>query len=70
MNDDDNTSYRLALFNSQTPADAADSIGLLVEFLAAANLEEVSDHPGLSMIHEIIRDSLGALGQRLRQPAM
>lgn len=31
---------------------------------------DVSDHPGLSMIHEIIRDSLGALGQRLRQPAM
>lgn len=69
MNDDDHT-YRLALFNSQTPADAADSISLLVGFLAAANLEEVSDHPGLSMIHEIIRDSLGSLGQRLRQLAM
>ena len=69
MSDNDHT-YRLALFNDQTPADSTESIGLLADFLAAINLDEVSDHPGLSMIHEIIRDSLGALGQRLRQPAM
>ena len=70
MNNEDSTAYRLALFNDQTPADTTESIGLLADFLAAINLDEVSDHPGLSMIHEIIRDSLGALGQRLRQPAM
>ena len=66
MSDSDfNTpSFPLALFGDQSPADCAEQISLLADFLTSAILED-SDHPGLTLVHQIIRDSTAALGKRL-----
>ena len=65
----DECSYPLALFGNQTPIDAASNIGLLASFLADAIIIEDADHPGLTLLHGVIRDSSIALSQRLRHTA-
>ena len=65
----DECSYPLALFGNQTPIDAVSNIGLLASFLADAIIIEDADHPGLTLIHGIIRDSATALSQRLNHAA-
>ena len=62
-------STRLALFVNDSPIDAASNIGLLASFLADAIIIEDADHPGLTLIHGIIRDSATALSQRLNHAA-
>lgn len=54
----------LALFADQSPADCAEQISLLADFLSSVVIED-SDHPGLTLIHRIIRDSSAALSKRL-----
>jgi hypothetical protein len=64
-NSDSTTSnFQLALFADQSPADCAEQISLLADFLASVVIED-SDHPGLTLVHRIIRDSSAALGKRL-----
>lgn len=63
------TETRLALFVNDSPIDAVSNIGLLASFLADAIIIEDADHPGLTLIHGIIRDSATALSQRLSHAA-
>ena len=58
------SSYPLALFADQSPSDCAEQISLLADFLTSVVIED-SDHPGLTLVHRIIRDSSAALSKRL-----
>ena len=59
----------LALFLHDSPKDAASNIGLLAAFLVDARLDD-ADHPGLTLVHRIIRDSAAALSHRLTHTAL
>lgn len=58
------TETRLALFADQSPKDCAASIATLADFLSEIQIDD-ADHFGLTLIHQIIRDSATALSQRL-----
>ena len=58
------SSYPLALFADQSPADCAASIASLADLLSEIQIDN-SDHFGLHILHGVIRDSSAALSKRL-----
>lgn len=58
------SSFPLALFADQSPADCAASIASLADLLSEIQIDN-SDHFGLHILHGVIRDSSAALGKRL-----